>query len=128
VFQRRDIFVMKFSLTKSMMVGLLLCLAYYAYASWISFGQLSSHFTLWLVILFGSSFAGLEVSVWLLMPFSEDAKRALGFLLGINGAISAVGWIFLNANTITLILFMFGLVQFFYFWCVTLQAPKDNLG
>jgi hypothetical protein len=62
------------------------------------------------------------------MPFSEDAKRALGFLLGINGAISAVGWIFLNANTITLILFMFGLVQFFYFWYVTLQAPKDNLG
>jgi hypothetical protein len=116
---------MRSSLTKPNMVGLLLCLVYYAYACWISYGQLSYHFTSWLVILFGSGFAGFELSVWLMMPFSKGVKRAIGFLLGVNGAISAVGWIFLGAYTITLFLFIFGLTQFFYFSCFSLQAPKE---
>ena len=115
---------MRSSLTRPMMIGLLLCLVYYAYACWISYGQLYNHFAFWMVILFGSGFAGVELSVWLMLPFSKGVKSAMGFLLGVNGAISAVGWIFLGAHTITLFLFIFGLAQFFYFSCFSLQVPK----
>jgi len=116
----------KSSLTKPMIVVLLLCLMYYVYACWISYGQLSRDgFALWTVILFGSGFAGLEVSGLLLMPYSKDVKRTLGFLLGVNGAISAVGWIFLGGNTLFFFLFMVGLAQFFYFSCVSLGDTKE---
>ena len=90
---------MRSSLTRPMMIGLLLCLVYYAYACWISYGQLYNHFAFWMVILFGSGFAGVELSVWLMLPFSKGVKSAMGFLLGVNGAISAVGWIFLRFQT-----------------------------
>jgi hypothetical protein len=75
------------------------------------------------VILFGSGFAGFEVSVWLLMPFSKDVKRALGFLLGINGAICAFTWILSFRE---LFFFMFGLAQFFYFFFSSFQEERDT--
>ena len=128
MFLWRDIFEMKSSQTKSLLVGVLLCLIYYIFTCWIAYGQLGAGLTIGAAILFGSGFAGLEVSVWLLMPFSKDAKKALGFLLGVNGAISAIGWILLIHNTAVLFLFIFGLAQFFYFSCYTLQAPKEVTG
>ncbi len=125
--QRRDIFVLKTGspLTKSMITGLLLCVAYYVFACWISYEQLSHSFALWLIILFGSGMAGLEVSIWLLMPFSKEVKRALGFLLGVNGAISAIGWMFISQHVVNQWLSMFGLAQFFYFSFSSFQDEKE---
>jgi hypothetical protein len=66
-------------------------------------------------MLFGSGFAGIEISVWLLIAFSRDVERALMFLLGVNGAISAIGWVLLALSSVLLLPFIFGFAQFFYF-------------
>lgn len=108
--------------TKLMATGILLCMVYYAFSGWLSYSRLTGHFTLWGGILFGSSVAGLQVSLFLLLPFSRESKRVLGYLLAINGGLSAVGWILFIPNLI----FVFGFAQFFYFMCSTFQEDKNH--
>lgn len=109
-----------------MIMGLVPCLAYYIYSCWFSLNMLLVSGTLWEALLFGSGFIGIQVSAMLLVPvISKDAKKALGFLLGINGPISALGWISVGANYLTLGFLVFGFAQFFYFACYQFQAPQE---
>ena len=117
--------MVKSSLTKLMIIGLLLCMVYYAYACVFSYGRLVHSVSMQNEILFGAGFAGVVVSVMLLMPFSKGVKKGLCFLLGVNGAISAVAWILLSQHIVTLFFFMFGLAQFFYFSCFSLSDREE---
>ena len=123
--QRREAFELGSMPTKLRIIGLLLCLLYYVYGCWMSSTQLSYQFSLWLLLLFGSGLAGCEISIGLMMPLSKTAKNALQVFLGINGAISAGGWLFAGYAGFLFLFFLVGLMQFFYFSCYSQQTSNQ---
>ena len=116
------------SLSNAMRVVLLLCMRYYAFGCCFSFydAQPEHGLTLGAAILFGSGSAGIEISAGLLVVSTVDVRMVLGFLLSINGVLSAVGWILLGTWQIFILLFfLFGLAQFLCFSCLLLQNNTE---
>jgi len=102
-----------------LVIMILLCIGYYALACWISYSQASTEIllghppSLWTIILFWSGLAGLIITIVLMIPFSEKAKRILGYLLGVNAGVSAIGW--LLGGLFVFLLSLIGVVQVIYF-------------
>ncbi len=104
----------------------LICMAYFILCCWMAIPLSYVPWTFAGVILFASGLAGIEVSFLLLFISSKEIVRVLGFLVGMNGAVSACSWTLIASQGGIIVFVVLGMILFLYYSIYSLRTYDSS--